>query len=76
MDVRPYGAEHGILLTLSWSLDERDSSMWRYPLTVTVAPTKSDESWETVFDLSREQMRQVRDVLTMFLGCPDDRQDC
>lgn len=69
-------------MRVSWCIDEEDASCWRQPCMVTIEPYYSfpgpkgdDEVWETVVDLSREDMRVLRDFLTLLLGSPDLRQD-
>lgn len=72
---------------ITWQISPNDASMWEYPLGISISPipkysmTEEEKSawdaevWETVFDISREQMRLLRDALDAFLRSPDLRQN-
>lgn len=63
-----------VTVSVSWSINEEDSSCWRTPLAVQIKGEGS-ERWETLIDLTREEGRLLRDCLTSFLGAPDLRED-
>ena len=65
-----------VTLEVSWSLSDDDASCWRRPLSISISPkAPADREWETLVDLSRDDIRLLRDALDMMLRQPDIRQN-
>jgi hypothetical protein len=53
-------------------ITQHDASMWVRPFTICVQNV--EQTWESNIDLTREDVRVLRDWLTVLLGTPDWRQ--
>lgn len=67
-----------VCLEVSWVISDDDASCWDRPLSIAISPVTSeptDETWETVVDLSRDDARLLRDAIDLMLRSPDIRQN-
>jgi hypothetical protein len=70
-----------IKLVVRLNIDERDGSMWRLPISLSLSPVyigdvgeiPREDLWETLVDMRREDARLLADFLYSLLKTPDWR---